>query len=36
MLVAMNRTETLQHSSAEIALAVVGFAILMLSMCLAA
>jgi hypothetical protein len=33
MLVTMNRTETLQHSSIEIAFAVVGFAILMLSMC---
>jgi hypothetical protein len=36
MLVAMNRTETLQHTSVEIAFAVVGFAILMLSMCLPA
>jgi hypothetical protein len=33
MLGAMNRTETIQHTSVEIAFAVMGFAILMLSMC---
>jgi hypothetical protein len=30
----MNRSETVEHTSIEIAFAVLGFAILMLSMCL--